>query len=261
MCPAKSCWYGAVGSVQFSTSVCWRGLVRGYYVRNHFWHTGLLSSHPLPNDRSQETVHVPVTHWHGSCSSHTLTRFATMPHSSTRSCDSWFFLCYHHCLPIVLYEYVWLMSLLGRADFKDGRFEILEASVPVPPGDVSLATVQRTRHGLDITVPLRHLRLNRVTPKTGDQKDQKDQKDQSVDQSVDQGVDQSGHGAHGVHRGQPDQNDAAMPRPKHWAESRATSEVPNESKVRKVERWWNYLDVALKVLAENMFSQFYSGIL
>lgn len=108
---------------------------------------------------------------------------------------------------------------------RDGRFEILEASVPVPPGDVSLATVQQTRHGLDITVPLRHLRLNRVTPKTGDQKDQKDQ-------SVDQGVDQSGHGAHGVHRGQrPDQNDAAMPRPKHWAESRATSEVPNESKV------------------------------
>lgn len=122
------------------------------------------------------------------------------------------------------------MSLLGRADFKDGRFEILEASVPVPPGDVSLATVQQTRRGLDITVPLRHLRLNRVTPKTGDQKDQKDQ-------SVDQGVDQGGHGAHGVHRGQrPDQNDAAMPRPKHWAESRATSEVPNESKVRKVEK-------------------------
>ena len=129
------------------------------------------------------------------------------------------------------------MSLLGRADFKDGRFEILEASVPVPPGDVSLATVRQTRHGLDITVPAlrQHLRPAN-TPKTGDQKGQKDQ-------SVDQGVVESVHSAQGVHRGQqPDQNNAAMPRPKPGkAESIATSE---------------HLDVAFKVLAENMFSPF-----
>lgn len=87
---------------------------------------------------------------------------------------------------------------------RDGRFEILEASVPVPPGDVSLATVRQTRHGLDITVPLRQHLHPANTPKTGDQKGQKDQ---SVDQSV--------HGFHGVHRGQqPDQDDVAMRQPK-----------------------------------------------
>eukprot|EP00438_Fugacium_kawagutii_P005931 Skav229281 [mRNA] locus=scaffold952:380371:386639:- [translate_table: standard] len=36
---------------------------------------------------------------------------------------------------------------------EDGRFEILEASVRVPPGDMSRATVRQLRHGLEITVP------------------------------------------------------------------------------------------------------------
>mmetsp|Transcript_5162 Transcript_5162/g.8713 ORF Transcript_5162/g.8713 Transcript_5162/m.8713 type:complete len:276 (+) Transcript_5162:62-889(+) len=104
---------------------------------------------------------------------------------------------------------------------RDGMFEILEASVPVPPGDVSLATVRQTRHGLDIIVPLRqHLRPAN-TPKT----DQKGQKDQSVDQGVDQSV-----RGHGFHRGQrPDQGDVAtQPKPR---KASATSEVPKESKV------------------------------
>eukprot|EP00435_Cladocopium_sp_Y103_P032564 s2287_g8.t1 len=115
---------------------------------------------------------------------------------------------------------------------RDGRFEILEASVQVPPGDVSLATVRQTRQGLDITVPaLRQpsLRPDTLkTPKTGDE----DQKDQRVDQGVDQNV-------HGVGQRQ-DQSDAAMPRPK--PESRATSEVslPPSDGIEIVEEEYEY---------------------